>query len=47
MLILILQKRYKGIKNNSNNSFKYISEIRGIKNDKSLNFESSRIIFFK
>lgn len=41
----LYKNRYKEIKNNSNDSFKYISEIRGIKNDKSLNFESSRIIF--
>ena len=41
----LYKKRYKEIKNNSNDSFKYISELRGIKNDKSLNFESSRIIF--
>lgn len=41
----LYKKRYKEIKKNSYDSFEYITKLRGIKNDKSLNFESSRIIF--
>lgn len=38
-------KRYLKIENNSNNSFQHISKLRGIKNDKSANFELSRMVF--
>lgn len=40
-------KRYLKIENNSNNSFKHIAKLRCIKNDKSMNFELSRIAFLK
>ena len=40
-------KRYGPIQKNSYESFKYISNIYHIKNDKSLNFEFARTIFLK
>ena len=40
-------KRFKQIKETSNDSFKYIMESRGIKNDKSINHESARALFLK
>jgi len=39
--------RYKKIKDTSNESFEYIADIRGIKNDKSINHEKARSLFLK
>lgn len=40
-------KRYKEIKNTSNESFAFIEQIRGIKNDKTSTFETARSLFLK
>lgn len=40
-------KRYKNIGKTSNESFEFIAELRGIKNDKSLNHERARELFLK
>lgn len=40
-------KRYKEIKKTCNESFAYIANLRGIKNDKTVNHEAARSLFLK
>lgn len=43
----LYKNRYKKIMDTSDKSFEYIAEIRGIKNDKSINHELARALFLK